>query len=559
MRKLIEGLFLVIILFSCSHSDRQVELLQQAQKIVENNPSLALSLLDSISNPKGMGKDYYMQYIVAKVQAKYRDFQDIKKDSLILEAQQYFEKTGNSKYATLANYYTKNFYYENNNPYKVLEYANLSEFHAQKSANNLYMGKNLHSKGTLYFDMRLMDSAIVNYRKALNYYQKCEEPVSATLDVIRMIGVTYYNQNNVDSAYFYFHKGLQMAIQKGNKSYQTTFTHMQGANYLKQRNYIMASEYVNKALIETKNNEERNRIYQTLINLYNQTNQLDSARYFSKKLETVLPDITYIYTLLGSYNSLANFYQKAGNYPQALIYKDSVIDVNNRISEFQNLKKITEIEYRHTSELQQKEMEKLRMKSYIAGICAIAIILLVAVISFFRIRQLQHKRIREEEKNKIISEQLDIQNKLVKQQQEILSYMQDIYSDISSEWVNIEKEVQKLTKEFGAVQEPPLYTRIKQLVENFKQNTNHQLIEVAKSYFLKYPYGEKAIETLNNRELLVFMLYYCGYTRQKVALIVGVKPTKGNMMLRKLQIRNKLVDAGMPEEEIVKILFAEDD
>jgi len=559
MKKLIAGLFLILILFSCSHADKQVELLQQAQKIIEDNPSLALSLLDSISNPKEMGKDYYMQYIVAKTQAKYKDYQDIKKDSMILEAQQYFEKKGNSKQATLANYYTRSFYYENNNIYKELEYTNLSEYHARKSGNNLFLGKSFHCKGTIYYDTRLLDSAIVNYRRAQNYYQKCDNAVSGTLDVIRMIGLSYYSQNNTDSAYFYFDKGLQLARQKENKAYKTTFRHILGMNYLKQKNYAKASEYINKALVETKKDEERNRIYLTLVSLYNETNQLDSAKYFSNKLETVLPEITYLYTLRGSYNVLSNYYQKAGDYKQTLIYKDSVLAFNKKISEYQNIKKFAEIEYRYTTELQQKEMEKLRMKSYIAGICGIAIILLVAVISFFRIRQLQQKRIREEEKNRLISEQLDIQNKLVRQQQEILSYMQDIYSDISSEWVNIEKEVQKLTKEFGAVQEPPLYTRIKQLVENFKQNTNHQLIELAKGYFLKHPYGEKAVEALNQRELLVFMLYYCGYTRQKVSLIIGVKPTKGNMLIRKLRIRNKLVSVGMPVEEIVKILFAEDD
>lgn len=558
MKKLIEGLFLMIILFSCSHRDRQVELLQQAQQVVEDNPSLALNLLDSISDPKEMGKDYYMQYIVTRVQAKYKDYQDIKDDSIILVAQQYFEKKGNSAQATVANFYTRNFYYENNNPFKELEYANLSEYHARKSGNNLYIGKNLHSKGSIYYDMRLLDSAIVNYKRALHYYQKCDA-IGGILDVIRMIGISYNIKNNTDSAYFYLDKGLHLARQKENKAYQTTFTHMLGANYLKQKNYRKASEYVNKALLETKSKEERNRIYITLVNLYTRTNQLDSAGYFSKKLEAVLPEITYLYTIRGSYNSLTNYYQKAGDYPQTLIYKDSVLAFNKKISEFQNLKKVAEIEHKHTAEIQQKEMEKLRIQGCIAWICAIAIIVLIGVISYFRIKQQKQKRIREEEKNRIISEQLEIQNRLVDQQQEILSYMQEIYSDISNEWVNIEKEVQKLTKEFGVEEVPPLFLRIKQLVENFKQNTNRQLIELAKGYFLKFPYGEKAIASLNEREMLVFMLYYCGYTRQKVSLIVGVKPTKGNMLRRKLQIRNKLVEAGMPVDEISKVLFTEDD
>jgi tetratricopeptide (TPR) repeat protein len=555
MKILIGGLFSILVLFSCSHPDGQVKLLQQAQLVVENEPLQALNLLDSISNPEGMGKDYYMQYIVAKVQAKYNVHQDITRDTLILEAQKYFEDTDNQGQAMLANYYVGSLYYGKDNRDMELEYTNRAEYYAHKTANNLYTGKCLNIKGSIYYDKRLLDSAIVKYKEALIYYQKCENIVANTLDVIRMIGLSYYNQNNMDSAYFYFNEGFQLANQKDNKAYQSTFTHMLGANYLKQNKYKEASVYLNKALAKTKKEEERQRIYQTLLNLYNCTNQLDSADYFSKKLEEVLPKVTYIYTLQGSYDALAEYYRKAGNHVQAAVYKDSLTAVNQRISDFQNLKKIAEIEYKHTIEIQQKEMEKLRMRNCIIWICTIAVIIALGVIYFFRARYLKRERKREKEKNRIISEQLDIQDKLVKRLQEILSCMKDIYSDISNEWVDIEKEVQKLTKEFGVTKEPELFTRVKQLVKNFKQNTNRQLVEIAKGYFIEHSYGKKAMESLNDRELLVFMLYYCGYTRKDVSLIIGVGPSKENMLYRKLNIRNKLVKAGMPEDEIISILF----
>lgn len=559
MKKLIGGLFSIIALFSCSHPGRQAELLQQAQYVVEDEPSLALGLLDSISNPQGMGKDLYMQYIVAKVQAKYKTYRDITRDSLILEARSYFEKEGNLTQAMLANYYAGSLYYGKGNRDKELEYTNRAEYYARKAGNNLYTGRSLNIKGTIYYDKRQLDSAIVNYRRALGYYRECENTTLNTLDVIRLVGLSYYNLSNTDSAYFYFNKGLQLANQNNRRAYQATFTHMLGANYLKQNDYKKASAYVNKALAETQNDEERNRIYQTLLNLYNKTNLPDSAGYFSKKLENVLPEITYIYTLRGSYQALSEYYSKAGDYTRASVYKDSVMAVNQRISDFQNMEKIAEIEYRHTAELHQKEMEKLRMRNYITYICAIAVITMLGVIYFFRARYLKRERKREAEKNAIISRQLEIQDRLVAQQQEILSCMQDIYSDISNEWIDIEQQVQVLAKEFGVTQEPVLYTRIKQLVENFKQNTNRQLVEIAKGYFIKRPYGKKAIESLSDRELLVFMLYYCGYTRKNVSSIIGICPAKRNMLLRKLDIRNKLVKAGMPKDEIESIFFDKED
>jgi hypothetical protein len=54
------------------------------------------------------------------------------------------------------------------------------------------------------------------------------------------------------------------------------------------------------------------------------------------------------------------------------------------------------------------------------------------------------------------------------------------------------------------------------------------------------------------------MLYYCGYKRNDVAILLGVRPHKENMNFRKLDLRNKLLKAGMPKDDIGQILFAED-
>jgi hypothetical protein len=148
--------------------------------------------------------------------------------------------------------------------------------------------------------------------------------------------------------------------------------------------------------------------------------------------------------------------------------------------------------------------------------------------------------------------------KLLEHQHESLTYMQGIYRSIVDEWVDIDKKVKSLAKEFGVKEEPELYMKIKQMIENFKQNTNQQLVVLAKEHFLKQPYGDSAVSTLKDKDLLLFMLYYCGYKRNDVAILLGVNPHKDNMAFRKLDLRNKLLKVGMEQYDIEKILFSEE-
>lgn len=168
------------------------------------------------------------------------------------------------------------------------------------------------------------------------------------------------------------------------------------------------------------------------------------------------------------------------------------------------------------------------------------------------------KRQRIDERNKLLEDQSQVQQKLLEHQDESLTYMQGIYRNIVTEWVEIDKQVKSLAKEFGAKEEPELYVKIKKMVESFRQNTNEQLVGQAKEHFQKLPYGESVLSSLKDKELLLFMLYYCGYKRNDVAILLGVRPHKENMNFRKLDLRNKLLKAGMPKDDIGQILFAED-
>ncbi len=555
-------LLAAILFCSCKKQNPSVGILVRAQSIVENNPQEALLLLDSIPHPQEMDKNHYMQYIVARVQARYKTYQDIKNDTLIVEAYKYFDDKNDPEKSALAHYYTSCVYNQKGELYKDLEHSRQTLNYAKKAKDNLLIAKSQQSIAQIYNDINLLDSAVVNYKQALHYYSKADNALDYKLEIIKFIGAIYRSMINQDSAYCYFNKGFELSKQYDNKSYQTTFKHLLGMTYSSQGNYEKAANYMKEALVETQNPEELRRISLSLLVLYNNKNQSDSATYYATRLEESLPEITYPYTLQELYMALADYYEKRKDYARTLYYGKLLKQIEKKIYEDYNVKRVSETEQKYQSVLKKKEIDSLYMRNRLLVLSAALLIMFVVALTCFKIRYI---RLKAAERDKLLQAQLEIQKIRIENQTEIvgtqsrsLEHMQQIYRNIINEWCQIDKEVQNLVKEFGAAQEPQLYQRIKTIIEDFRQNTNAHLVELAKDYLKKQPYGQSAIMSLKEKELLLFMLYRNGYERNEVAVLLGVHPSKQNMLLRKMEVRNKLLKAGMPIDEIEKVLFAED-
>ena len=93
------------ILTSC-YDLKSRERLARAQQLLEQEyADSAANALDSIYLPRDMGREYYMQYLVTRVQAKYKAYRDVKNDTAVMEAVRYYEKKNkNPEQIALANY-----------------------------------------------------------------------------------------------------------------------------------------------------------------------------------------------------------------------------------------------------------------------------------------------------------------------------------------------------------------------------------------------------------------------------------------------------------------------
>ena len=557
-KSLTYSLLFILFLYSCEEGGHPAKLLEQAQTKIEDNPSEALLLLDSIRNPSGMDQDSYMRYVLLHVQAKSLMRKDIKSDTLVFDAQRYFDTKNDPYMSALAHYYSAGVYHANNTPDKELEHFMLAGHYARKAGNNLLMGKSRHSIGNLYYEKGVMDSAIVNYKQALDYYAKNGGMETFRLQVMRFTGIAYQAEGKLDSAYYYFDEGLRYSKELDNVPSQVSFTHMLGMLYRKKGDHQKSADYLRTALAETTDQQEAIWICLRFLKLYHNQNQPDSAKYYSDLMKEHLAKITYPRTLEDLYKSLSSYHEENGDYKEALHYNNLLLDVTRQINESNSLQKLSEADKKYKAALHKKELDSLLMRNYLYLLGGISLVLIVLVVAYFNNRTMRLKRQRIDERNKLLEEQSLVQQKLLEHQDESLTYMQGIYRNIVTEWVEIDKQVKSLAKEFGAKEEPELYVKIKKMVESFRQNTNEQLVGQAKEHFQKQPYGENVLLVLKDKELLLFMLYYCGYKRNDVAVLLGVRPHKENMNFRKLDLRNKLLKAGMPKEDVEQILFAED-
>ena len=373
-----------IVLLSCKENNHSYKLLNQALPLIDTNPSQALVFLDSIDNPQSLDKDSYMQYIVAYVGAKQEMKADISIDTLIFEAQKYFNEKGDLKNSALANYYAGWVYYTNGNLPESLEFFMHAANKGAKANNILLTGNSLNNIGYIYFEQDLFDSATVNYQKALSYYDKIDKTEKKKIKVYLNIGSAYEADKKLDRAYLYYQKGLALAQEIDNELAKSQFNQNLGITCYGQNEYEKAVEYFRSALnMNITGEAQKRKIYLYLLNIYNKKKEPHLAIEYADLVKASLPEVTYKYTVKEMYAALADYYQQSGDYKQALEYRDLEKITKEEIEKEVNAPALLSAD--KNFHLSQKDREFQELKSEVVFILVVGgvIICIVLVFIFF--------------------------------------------------------------------------------------------------------------------------------------------------------------------------------
>lgn len=299
-----------------------IPLLKQAQDIVSSDPEKALSLLDSIQCLEEMDNDNYMQYIVTRVQAKYKAKQDITSDTIIFKAERYFENKGNIEQAAIAHFYAgalsrKAKRYDKS----LLSFLKSADCYIKVKDNEL-SGVSFEYIGYVYFEQCVMDSAIANYQKAIKFYD-IEKNTPYILRVTNQIGRAYEHITKLDSAFSYFNNALQIAENLNDIQLISTITQNLGLTCFDIGEYNRAIEYFQSALdMPTTKEKQKRQIYMSLLRIYTIKQDTHTAKEYALKIKESLPEVDFIYTRKDMYAALSSYYKLTGDYKQALQYSN---------------------------------------------------------------------------------------------------------------------------------------------------------------------------------------------------------------------------------------------
>lgn len=347
-------------LFSCKENDNPSSaLLIQAQKLAESHPVEALALLDSIQ-AGSLGKGDYMLYIVTCVQAKFKNKQSIANDTLIFEARDYFESKGNYAQSALAHFYSGNVYYQKNIVGKALKSYMEAKYYANLSKDTILIARSQYNIGYQYYKQDVMDSALFHYKIALNLFDKIKDTDNLKMQTIYSMGTAFYSNYDLDSSYYYLNKGLDLAKLTNDQTYQSIFTKNLGIIDRVRGNYEEATIKLHSSLAQTTSSIDSLRIYLNLSNLYNCTEQLDSARFYTDLLKKHLPETTDRGILKGTYASLLEYNKQLGNYIDALRYAELELKLNETIKAESQLLELFDADKKYALEQKDKQIDHFR-------------------------------------------------------------------------------------------------------------------------------------------------------------------------------------------------------
>lgn len=490
--------WLVFVFFSCKENSRERNLINQAARLADSIPERALVLLDSISNPESLEYDLYMKYILACTEAKWNTEQDISSDTLIFEAEKYFDSKNNPHLSARAHYYAGNVYYVRDQGDLSLNSLLQARDYALQTDDYQLLAKSLNNIGYRYLMNSFNDSAIVYFRKAVECYQNIRETDRSNrlkMRTLYSLGASYYETSIPDSAYFYYSQARDIAEKLKDREYQAILTSHLGSARREQARYTEALDYFYTSLPEVKNYEDSLRIYLNLSKLYYNVGKQDSSVYYIYLIENRLPDISDKQMLSYSYKTLRICYEDQKNYAEALKYADLERKINQQIEEENSARKLLESEKKYALAQKEKEIETNKRQlylTYLGGSAAILFIILVFAYAYRRSKR---------------------------------------------ELNSIQTEI----------------NRILHLRESPRDNSSNleDLFEWSRCYILEQPLGEKLAAILSSKEILFTVLWVNDYSKEVIAAILNMSLT--GIEIYKMKLEDTLRNGGLTDFQIEEI------
>lgn len=308
-------------------------------------------------------------------------------------------------------------------------------------------------------------------KNALYYMQKGKAVAEANKleellkDIYNNYGVLKEINNELDSALYYFNRGLEIKIKINDTiGIPYSWSNMAGA-YGLQENFSKSREYFNKSL-------QQRLVWADSLGIAENYTQLGEVFMAEKKWNDAIPfmhkslpiSLKKQYRNLTQYNykMLSDIFKKLNNTDSALYYfeqysaiKDSVhsIKVQESIAalniEFETEKKQNEI-LEQRAQLAEKDLEVRRKNTFIFGSLGLALILGLLGYLLYNQQKMKNRQLQKETELTSALAKIETQNKL---QEQRLRISRDLHDNIGAQLTFIISSIDNLKYGFTDISE----------------------------------------------------------------------------------------------------------
>lgn len=388
-------IFLLGALPACNPQPEAPRLLAEAERLIDTFPDSAMLLIDSIFYPEAsLRKPQYMQYLVARVRAHYKNYRPIADDSLIFTARDYFvSKDKNPYQTTLAYFYSGCVYREQENFEQAMQQYKQAEEYAAKTNDPDIKGLVQYNMGDLLAEQGLYAQALEKYKAAESLYGLSSvNSKEKQARCLAAVGRMFFLLKEQDSAFAAFHKGLELAKTSGNNELQCLLAQNLSVGYKEWGQYAKAEKYLRQSFAMEADSTELPRYYLNFAELYLQTGHTDSARLYINNLKKAVETSDDLYLKVSAYSFLGSDARISGDFNSAFDYLQKRSLLVEEITEKRLEQSVYEVQQKYDYQKHQNRHTRALLQQQRWGIVFLTLFLLASLAAITLLRRTLHQK-----------------------------------------------------------------------------------------------------------------------------------------------------------------------
>ena len=416
------AIVLFLIMGACNNHP-QAPILLEVEKIIEEQPDSALSILNKVENINQLSEKDHATYCLLLTQAQDLNYITHTSDSLIKIAATYFEKSNDKHKASLSYYYMGRVNTDLHDALKAQEFYLKALEIGEKTKDYHLLAKICNNLGTLYNYQDIYDLALPMQKKALYYINMEQKQDTVNMSyILRNTARTFTLMNLEDSAVIYHKQALKYSRPYNISSILVDL----GNIYIYKNEYVEAKKYIDLAQNSTT-------ILKTLYPIYLFKGKLLSAKYYL----TQCSQSSNIYTQAGSLYHLAQVALKENDLNNYVKYTETYSTLRDSITKHSHFENIRIAQSMFNYQRIAKEKDQFEKKAaqrmiFIYQVIIIFFLTIAIFIFIFKREKIKKKRLTElkEEQYKRSQQYIENNNKQIFQLTETLHSKQEEMSEV---------------------------------------------------------------------------------------------------------------------------------